>query len=383
MVDACVSTILTEDLAEERTGPDSFVGVHLGRTFGVRVLSIFGLCATVAGFAYGGLTAYLLLTDSFVAPLILSKDSDVVIQSKLSLSKVLAERHTLEARMLEDQGAIDAAHQGLTRLADLKERTEQSLEWARAFTREHTTMSTRDLDALERQREVIARMIQDQTATVAQLESNLDAGLVHKADVTREEVALDQLRLAEFTNDRDQLTSEVAARMGLLAQRSLSNPNARGVPPTPEVSLQQDQLVHIELESLKLEAEIRAKRVQRTFDADELEKLDELLTEMRARPIFRAIESSQDVAFVPYNQIKGVERGAQVHDCALWGLFFCAPVGEVAELVPGEVAAQDPWGTPMRGQYAVLHLTNPLAAQSRSLRVRPASATQGVLLSRR
>jgi hypothetical protein len=73
---------------------------------------------------------------------------------------------------------------------------------------------------------------------------------------------------------------------------------------------------------------------------------------------------------VPYTQIEGVRTGAPVFHCAVWGVFACRHVGKVDQLLPGEVAMQDPWGTPMRGQYALLDLFQPDAAQSKVLRVR-------------
>jgi hypothetical protein len=46
-------------------------------------------------------------------------------------------------------------------------------------------------------------------------------------------------------------------------------------------------------------------------------------------------------------------------------------VGHIAELLPGEAVVQDPWGSPARGQYAIMDLSDAQAAQSKTLRVRP------------
>jgi hypothetical protein len=58
--------------------------------------------------------------------------------------------------------------------------------------------------------------------------------------------------------------------------------------------------------------------------------------------------------------------------CKLWTVFACSHVGKVAEVLPGEVATTDPWGTPTRGQYAILDLSDSSAAMSKALRVRKA-----------
>ena len=76
------------------------------------------------------------------------------------------------------------------------------------------------------------------------------------------------------------------------------------------------------------------------------------------------------IAFVPYSQIAGVVPGAPVYTCRLWGMLGCTRVGTVAEVLAGEVVAQDPWGQAARGEYALLDLTDRSAAQAKSLRVR-------------
>jgi hypothetical protein len=49
----------------------------------------------------------------------------------------------------------------------------------------------------------------------------------------------------------------------------------------------------------------------------------------------------------------------------------CHEVGRIAEVLPGEVVTQDPWGELARGQYAILALDDASAVRERVLRVRP------------
>jgi hypothetical protein len=343
------------------------------------VLSLAGFAGLLWGLAQAGSVAYRWLTDSFVAPLILSKDSDLAVQSKLSLSRLLAEKYAMMVRMGADLASVEASEQAITRLEQVKATTATALEWSLAITRRQTDVGLRDQEALEAQERVIGQMITAQEALVAQLREHLAAGMIYKTDVGREEVALQQLRVAALANERDRLASEMQRDETALTQRSLTRPRAKGVPATPEVIAHQDQLVKLDLELLKLRAEVGAKRLQRTADLAQLEKLDELVADMKKRPIFRALEVSQNVAFVPYTQLEGVRPEATVLYCKWWGLFRCAAAGRVSELVPGEVLADDPWGTPVRGQYAILDLYDPRAAQSKSLRVRPEGGAGRVL----
>jgi hypothetical protein len=348
-------------------------GVELQRVEGhwlTRIGSIGLLAGTLWALSHFALAGYRLFTDSIVAPLILSKDSDEVVQSKLALSHLLAESESLHVRIRESEMAIEAATRAMGRLEQVRSSASQALDWAVAITAQQTDLGARDLFTLGAQQQVIQRMLAGQETLVAELREFLAKGMIHKAELAREELLLDQLRLSALGNERDRLNNEQQRRSAQLAQRSLERPLAKGVPPTPDVIAHQDQLAKLELEVWRLRAEVETKRMQTEADESQLGKLNELVADMKQRPIFRAIDSSQNVAFVPYNQIEGVRAGATVLECKWWGLFQCQPAGRVAEVVPGEVISVDPWGMQARGQYAILELSEPRAAESRSLRVR-------------
>jgi len=339
-----------------------------------RLLSRLMLCAVVAGFGYAGSAAYRLATDSFVAPIIFSPDSDVVIQNKLSLSRLLAERSTIQLRIDENHAGAAAASQAIDRLEELKRASSRALDWSTAISARQASAGEADLQALSKQGAVLAEMIGRQEQYAREMQSNLAAGLVHESDVARQENSLSELRVAALQNDRDRLAAEAQLQTALLTKQAQKSSGAPAGPSTPEMLLQKDQLVRIELEILKLDAERRTKLAQQRSDDQELAEIDALVSQMKSRPVFRAAESKQNVAFVPYTQINGVQRGSTVYECAVWGMFSCNPVGMVSEVLPGEVAMQDPWGTPTRGQYAILDLSNPSAAQSKALRVRDEGA---------
>ena len=71
--------------------------------FGTRIISTVALCGTVCGLGYVAETVYHIATDSFVVPVVLSPDSDLVIQSKLSRATLLSERMriTLQREQIE------------------------------------------------------------------------------------------------------------------------------------------------------------------------------------------------------------------------------------------------------------------------------------------
>jgi hypothetical protein len=97
-------------------------------------------------------------------------------------------------------------------------------------------------------------------------------------------------------------------------------------------------------------------------------------------PLPRITDSrAATVAFVPSTHVSQIKANAMLYDCRVLSMFACEPVGRVVELLPGEVqlpledtAETTLAGAPTRGQYAVMQLTDPAAADAKSLRVREA-----------
>jgi hypothetical protein len=188
------------------------------------------------------------------------------------------------------------------------------------------------------------------------------------------------MRVASIENERARLTTQAAMSQVTLARQAMSGGGGPGRMSTPEMLFQQDQMVRIQCDLLKLQAERRSKMSERRHIEQEVEKLDELIAQLNKRPIFRAIDASTNIAFIPYTQLDGVATGGKVLEC-VWGMFSCAPVGRVTELLPGEVIVTDPWGSPARGQYAVIELDDQHAAQSKTLRVRSSGTKAAAALS--
>lgn len=340
---------------------------------GTRLFSIAALCGTVCGLGYLAKTGYHVATDAFVVPVVLSPDSDLVIQSKLSRAALMAEQMRSVTKKEEIDAELSAADQAIEELKVLHASASKSLEWTSALTAAQASAGVVDLRALGEQRGEIATMVTAQEALVAQTKQELDVGLVSKADYARQVQALGQMRVSAIENERARIVAGVQMGQNTLAQRALRGGHGPGSISTPEMLQQQDQLVRLKCDLLKREAERRAKTSERRHIEEELSRIDELLAQLNQRPIYRAIDASTNVAFIPYSQLEGVANGAKVYEC-VWGLMACNAVGTLTELLPGEVIVPDPWGSPARGRYAVMQLDDQHAAQSKTLRVRPSGA---------
>ncbi|MBS2012060.1 MAG: hypothetical protein JST00_04185 [Deltaproteobacteria bacterium] len=334
-----------------------------------RVSAFAALVGLASVVGYVGTQTYRAATDSFVAPIILTPDNDVVIQNKLKMDELGVERTRATAQLEALEDETKAMEKALVRLRNLHETASNAIEWFKRVNSRQMYAGVAEQSALASQRTVLASMAEAQDAIVQRAQANVAAGLGTKAELDKEAQTLRQLRFALLENDRSRAQSDAAMHEIGLAQKSIA---ARGgAAPMPELLLREDEAVRIEIEILKLEADIRTKAAEKKILKEKLGKLDEIEQQLKGRPIVRAIAQSMEVAFVPYTQIQGVKNGGTVYDCT-WGLFNCRSVGTVAELVPGEVVLPDPWGNQARGQYVVLTLQDHEAARSKSLRVRGA-----------
>lgn len=331
-----------------------------------RLFSFTALSLIATAIGWAGMQAYRAATDSFVAPLILSPDSDAVLATKLHASQLEAERVKTASEIERIDADISAGVDAISRLRALTAAQRDPREWFARVQRNAESAGTSELAALSQQRAHLQQMIGEQEVLVREAKANAAAHIIPRSDFTREVLALSQLKLALFDTERARVRGELEVTQGRLTRSAL---DGRG-PTMPELVAREEQMARIELELMKLEAEQRTKRSERTTLAEKVTRIEELEAQLRARPIYRAAQGRVEASFVPYTQMKGVERGAVVYDC-VWGLFRCKAVGTVAELVPGEVVLPDPWGSQARGQYAILDLRDHDAARAKILRVRP------------
>jgi hypothetical protein len=335
---------------------------------GTRLVALATLSAFVGAVGYGIHQSFRAVTDSFVAPLILSPSNDLVLSNKLKVSELAVERVKASTQIASLTDDVEACTQAIERLEALRHQVSTALEWAMTVNVRQAHAGARELATLRKQRAMLADMTSSQQRLAADARANLERGLIGKADLAREVQVLNQMQLMVAENERTSIQSELSFAQVTLASSSLAR--RAGAATMPEMLMREDQMVRIDLELMKLQAERRAKAAEKTVLIEKLAKIEELEAQLKRRPIFRAIETNVDAAFVPYTQMNGVEPGAGVYDC-VWGLVHCRRVGTVAELVPGEVVLPDPWGNQARGQYAVLDLDDHAAARSKTLRIRP------------
>jgi len=340
-----------------------------------RIVALVGLTAVLAGLFYSGRAVYYAFTDSWMAPITLSPDNDQVLQINVKLNEQQLQRDKLRTdieRIDADIVGVDAAVARIRTIQDMKKDT---LRWTAFTNGAQSSAATARLHSLDEQRKLFESMLARQEEFARSAKRSADAGLLTKQELEREEQTLDQLRLGLSTTLRD--TTEARAQnehlltAGSVLRNAMKSGPAQGAGPgvLPEIAAGEDHEVRMTLELIKLEAERRALVAQRAMSVEGMERMDEVFKQLKARPLYRAVAAKTDIAFIPYTQLETVEPGATLISCA-WTLFRCHAVGRIAEILPGEVVAQDPWSNVSRGQYAILDLREHEAAKEKVLRAR-------------
>lgn len=344
-----------------------------------RLVSLCALTTLLAGITYVAVTGYRALADAWVAPINLSPDSDKVIDLTLKWNKTMAERALLEAELERIDGEIAAVDIAIGKLSRMQTGARDAILWSADVQGEQSKALNGVIANLTKQRTLLLGLVETQEEMEARAKKNLAAGLITEPEYRKEQQALQQLRLSLTENQRQTQEARLRLRESDVASDALradleggsaEDANApRGQ--MPEVLQRREQEIRIELEIVKLQAERRGLGAFRKVAVDSLAKMDELIAQIQARPLYQAMQKSTDIAFIPYDQLDGVSEGDEVISCTL-SLFRCRVVGRMGEIVPGEVVTQDPWGDLARGQYALLEMHDPLAFREKTLRVRKA-----------
>ncbi len=336
-----------------------------------RVAALMALATLALGTATLARGVYYAFTDAWMAPITLSPENDAVLQINVKLNEQLVLREKLRAdveRIDSDLKGIDVA---VAKLKAIEDNAQETLRWS-VFTTNAQTAATNDrMRALREQKIVLDGMLDRQREIAKTTKKNADAGLVAKQDFEREQQTLDQLQLGLVQNARDTVDTRAQSMQLFAMTGALKQATAKGTANglLPEIAAGQERDARLGLELIKLDAEKRSLVSQREISVDTIKRMDDILKQLESRPLYRAVQAQTDVAFAPYGQVEDMANGSPIVACK-WLLFRCEVVGRVAEILPGEAVAQDPWNNQARGQYAILALDNREAAKEKVLRAR-------------
>jgi hypothetical protein len=174
------------------------------------------------------------------------------------------------------------------------------------------------------------------------------AGKFQLAQITSSNLSLAE-RQAEYETRAADLAAQTRSLDALLANAS------------DEGALSYDVLkIKQDYEASRLEAQ-KAIEMRDTLRAA-VEREDRLIKSLQQSSYLRALADHAQVAFVPYGNLKTIDKGSSLYGCRL-GMIICHRVGTVLEVLPGEVQFKHPHrDTMLRGQMVELQLEDGDAA---------------------
>ena len=319
------------------------------RMLGFAILSII----VVVLVAYIATSAFYFVSSSWIQPMVVAKSDEKVLTAQAQL----AEQENVRDRILADIANAD-----------------RTIEVQQNFQAEFAKAIRADLSgrkaALSRVRELARnyagarqRIKKSNQAFAAasrrRMEQEYEARLIDRSDVLSGKYQLAQItgsnlslaeRQVEFESRAAELSAEAKSLDAILNQKGGSG------------ALSYDVLrIKQESEMSRLET---AKAIDnRSALRAALGRQETIIAGLKQAPHLRAVAAGANVAFVPYDNLDGVEKGEPLYRCAL-GMIFCREVGKIKEVMPGEVSFKHPHREKiLRGRMVELDLAKKDAAE--------------------
>jgi len=275
----------------------------------------------------------------------------------LKLEQIMLQKGIAEQALTEAEGDINAGEQATIKLIELRDTISHALTWTSNLTGAQVTMGNADVKVIATQKDELQNMIARQEQLVEDAKLNMNGGLIARPDYDREVQALDSLKLAQFENDRTRMASDLQLKQASMGQQALLAGKGTKMP-MPDQVMVLNSLITVEVQLLQTEELQRTKIAEKEKDQEELKKIESLESDLRSRPIFKAIDSNVDLSFAPYSALKNIVVGAKVMNC-VWGVFNCKEVGKVKEIISGEAVLPAIFGTGQtRGQFIAVELND-------------------------
>jgi hypothetical protein len=314
------------------------------RVLGFGILTI--IVVVLVGYIIS--TAFFYISSTWAVPMQVTASDEKVV--------------SLAAQVGEQQNARD-------RIADELNQAERAIVAQQEFQAEFTKAIKSDLEgrkaALERIKALASTAAGTRAAIANQnrayagaarkrMQQEYAAGLIDRDAMLNGKFQLAQisgsnLSLAEKQAEYEQRAAELEATARSL-DAILANAETSG-----DTALSYEVLqIKQQYEASRLEL-AKAVEMRDTLKAS-LARQDKLLSALKGSAYLRAITDKATVAFVPYGNTDTAKPGAPVYACKLT-MVFCYHVGEVIELLPGEVSGRHPHrDKSLRGQFVEIKL---------------------------
>ncbi|MBA3542280.1 MAG: hypothetical protein H0T79_21875 [Deltaproteobacteria bacterium] len=312
------------------------------RVLGFVILTI--IVAVLVG--YIATTAFFYMSNSWVVPMAVSPSDEKVVSLQANLAEQQNQRDRITDELLQAERLIVSQQSFQSQFAlaiksDLDGRKAalgkiRALASAAASTRAQIrAQSSAYASASNR------RMAEEYKAGLIDRNSML-SGKFQVAQITSSNLSLAE-RQADYETKAAELEQNAKSLDALLD-------NAGG-----DTALSYDVLrIKQELEASRLDL-AKAVENHKTLKSS-LERQEKLIASLEKSAYLRAVGDKATVAFVPYSNLSNSKKGEPLYKCHL-SMIICTRVGEVLEVLPGEVQFKHPQKEKqLRGQMVEMKL---------------------------
>jgi len=317
--------------------------------FGILTIIVIVLVGYIAN------TMFFYVSDSWVVPMAVSATDEKVVglQAQLAEQQNTRDRIADEYNQAERAIASQQVFQGEFVKAIKSDLDGRKLALGRIRNLANAASSTRA--AIRNQNSAYAsssrkKMAQEYAAGLIDRNTML-SGKFQMAQISSSNLSLAE-RQADFETRASELEAQTRSLDAILA-------NVAG----DDTALSYEVLrIKQEFEASRLDL-AKAIEARNTLKMS-LERQDKIVTSLKQSSYLRAVNDKASVAFVPYSNLSNIEKGTSLYACRA-GMVWCRNVGEVLDILPGEVQFKHPQRDKMlRGQMVELKLDEEAADAS-------------------
>ena len=331
----------------------------------------------VAFISYGVMIAYFLIASDWSSPLQLQRGHETVIKVERELGELRVKRNLVLQQLADAEGTEERAKKDLERAEFLAQIVGSTLDQEIENQKDQEVLVDDDIEALEqvlesygskksrqverdrlrsafKRRIITRRTFQQSMLNLSQIEENI-VNLNERVSRKRNEQRLGSQTLAYLTQLKSQLDLTTTGSV-------IANGKAEFIPIANQV---------IEVQQIRAAAnsDLSETTAAKTTLRDSVFVLSNSIKELESTPMFRALEQTVNVLFVPYGNLQAYEENEPLYTCA-FAIFWCSKVGAVGGQIPGEITTTHPFfGKPIRGQFVEANLTETSAAQEEIIHV--------------